>query len=96
MNEIDHYSKNRIEINSLHDLCLCRNGVAGGNRQLHTVVLRPPVMYGEYDPWYVIAGLRTAHSRDDKTLHRVGDGTGRLQTAYVGNVAWAHLCAARL
>ena len=53
-------------------------------------------MYGEFDPWYVISALKSAGgSRQNGTLTRVGDGTARLQTAYVGNVAWAHLCATR-
>jgi len=52
-------------------------------------------MYGEYDPWYVVSALRSARQSQDGSLVRVGDGSARIQTAYVGNVAWAHLCAAR-
>lgn len=62
---------------------------------LHTLSLRPPVMYGEFDPWYVVSALKSAARRPDGSLVSVGDGSARLQTAYVGNVAWAHVCAAR-
>jgi nucleoside-diphosphate-sugar epimerase len=67
----------------------------GDGSVLHTLSLRPPVMYGEHDPWYVVSALRAARDRQDGSLIRIGDGSARLQTAYVGNVAWAHLCAAR-
>lgn len=59
---------------------------------LHTLVVRPTIMYGELDPWYVVSGLRAAHRRGGILLP-VGDGTARMQVSYAGNVAWAHLCA---
>ena len=59
---------------------------------LHTLVLRPTVMYGELDPWYVVAGLRSAR-RHGGILLPVGNGRALMQVSYAGNVAWAHLCA---
>ena len=49
-------------------------------------------MYGEGDPYYVTSGLRSA-SLHGGQLVRVGRGSALFQQAYVGNVAWAHLCA---
>ena len=64
----------------------------GDGSVLHTLVLRPTIMYGELDPWYVVSGLRAARRRGGILLP-VGDGRARLQVSYAGNVAWAHLCA---
>lgn len=66
----------------------------GNGSRLHTVCLRPNVMYGEGDPYYVINGLKAAKSNGG-ILTPVGDGSAKFQQAYVGNVAWAHLCALR-
>lgn len=51
-------------------------------------------MYGEGDPYYITGGLRTAQ-KTFRTLIRVGDGNALFQPAYVGNTAWAFLCADR-
>ena len=51
-------------------------------------------MYGEEDPHYVINGLRNA-AKSGNTLIQVGDGTAKFQPVYVGNTAWAFLCADR-
>ena len=64
---------------------------AGDGSVLHTLVLRPTVMYGELDPWFVVSGLQAAH-RSGGILLPVGDGRARMQVSYVGNVSWAHLC----
>jgi len=71
----------------------CCADFTGDGSVLHTLVLRPTVMYGELDPWYVVSGLRAAQ-RHGGILLPVGDGTARMQVSYAGNVAWAHLCAA--
>ena len=68
-----------------------RCGLTGDGSVLHTLVLRPTVMYGELDPWYVVSGLQAAHSNGGILLP-VGDGRARMQVSYAGNVAWAHLC----
>lgn len=49
-------------------------------------------MYGEQDPYYVINGLRNA-AKSGNTLIQVGDGTAKFQPVYVGNTAWAFICA---
>ena len=59
---------------------------------LNTVSLRANVMYGEEDPYYVTNGLRNA-AKSGKILFQVGDGTAKFQPVYVGNTAWAFLCA---
>lgn len=61
--------------------------------KLRTLALRPNVMYGELDPYYVTNGLRSAKTNEG-ILTRVGDGSALFQQAYVGNVAWAHVLAA--
>ncbi|ELU09823.1 hypothetical protein CAPTEDRAFT_109619 [Capitella teleta] len=64
----------------------------GNFKQLSTVALRPNVMYGELDPYYVTNGLKSA-SNQGGTLPRVGNGRALFQQAYAGNVAWAHVLA---
>lgn len=54
--------------------------------------LRANVMYGEGDPYYVANGLRSAHGSGG-TLYQVGDGSALFQPVYVGNTAWAFICA---
>jgi hypothetical protein len=49
-------------------------------------------MYGEEDAQYVIKVMRIAASTGG-TLIRLGNGSARSQHAYVGNVAWAFVCA---
>ena len=56
------------------------------------MALRPNVMYGEGDPYYVTNGLLDAN-KNDGVLARVGDGSAKFQQAYVGNMAWAHVVA---
>ncbi|XP_034240229.1 3 beta-hydroxysteroid dehydrogenase/Delta 5--_4-isomerase [Thrips palmi] len=61
---------------------------------LRTVALRPPLLYGEEDHSLVPALLRLAKLCDN-TLLQLGGAANRQQHAYVGNVAWAHVCAGR-
>ena len=49
-------------------------------------------MYGEEDPYYVTNGLRNA-AKSGNILLQVGDGTAKFQPSYVGNAAWAFICA---
>lgn len=51
-------------------------------------------MYGEGDPYYITNGLRSAQKMS-RTLIRVGNGSALFQPVYVGNTAWAFLCADR-
>ena len=60
---------------------------------MSTVSLRPNVMYGELDPYYITNGLQRAR-QNKGILVRVGDGSALFQQAYAGNVAWAHVAAA--
>lgn len=49
-------------------------------------------MYGELDPYYVTNGLQSA--KDNRgILYQVGDGRSQFQQTYVGNTAWAFVCA---
>ncbi|CAG2253676.1 unnamed protein product [Mytilus edulis] len=65
----------------------CKNG-----RYLKTAILRANVMYGELDPYYVTNGLQSAKANNN-VLYQVGNGTAKFQQTYVGNSAWAFICA---
>ncbi len=52
-------------------------------------------MYGEGDPFQVTSGLRDAMNNAG-ILTRIGSGITKLQYAYVGNVAWAHIAAMKV
>ncbi|XP_033748087.1 3 beta-hydroxysteroid dehydrogenase/Delta 5--_4-isomerase type 4-like [Pecten maximus] len=67
----------------------CANG-----KSLWTMSLRANVMYGEEDPFYVTSGLRSAASNRGRLI-QVGDGQSKFQQVYVGNTAWAFVCADR-
>ena len=56
--------------------CVSRAGDDTG--RLHTLALRPNVMYGEEDPFYVTSGLRSAEQHGG-CLTRVGDGGALFQ-----------------
>ncbi|CAL1542785.1 unnamed protein product [Lymnaea stagnalis] len=60
--------------------------------QLQTAVLRANVCYGELDQSYVTNALRMAE-QNKGVLYQVGDGSAMFQQAYVGNTAWAFVCA---
>lgn len=70
----------------------CRPLANGNGQTLHTLSLRPTVMYGEGDPYFVTSMLKQASSRKG-TLPRLGSGQALFQCSYVGNIAWAHVCA---
>lgn len=67
--------------------------LAANGGALRTCVVRPCGMYGEGDPYNVSATIRMA--RRGLLRFRMGDGRARFQHVYVGNVAHAHLVAAR-
>jgi len=60
--------------------------------ELRTTVIRPCSIFGERDPYHVPPLLEMARRG---LLFRVGNGKSRSQHVYVGNVAHAHLLAAR-
>jgi nucleoside-diphosphate-sugar epimerase len=64
-----------------------------GLEPLWTCSIRPCGMFGERDPYHV--GSLLAMARKGRMLFRVGSGRARFQHVYVGNVAHAHLLAAR-
>ncbi|XP_064651239.1 3 beta-hydroxysteroid dehydrogenase/Delta 5--_4-isomerase type 4-like [Lineus longissimus] len=63
-----------------------------GNGALHTITLRPNVMYGEQDPHYIVKALEGARTRNG-VLQRFGSPDSKFQHAYAGNAAWAHISA---
>jgi nucleoside-diphosphate-sugar epimerase len=66
---------------------------SGGAPLLRTCVLRPCGMYGEADPYHVSEFARVLEARG--LPFRIGSGRAVFQHVYVGNVAHAHLLAAR-
>jgi len=75
-----------------HCNILAINIFTGVDQCLHTIALRPPIMYGEGDPYYVTYGLKRA-IENNGVLQRIGNEKNLLEQAYVGNVAWAHISA---
>ncbi|KAJ8312445.1 hypothetical protein KUTeg_002917, partial [Tegillarca granosa] len=59
---------------------------------LHTVTLLPLTMFGELDTNLITKALGTAKSNHG-VLQRVGNGKALAQFVYVGNVAFAFVCA---
>jgi len=59
---------------------------------IQTVVLRPTVMYGEQDPYFVPKALKMA-AVNGGVFPRIGNGTALMQQTYVGNAAAAHVAA---
>jgi nucleoside-diphosphate-sugar epimerase len=60
---------------------------------LKTCAIRPCGMFGEGDPYHVSSLLRMAQK--GRLLYRIGDGKALFQHVYVGNVAHAHVLAAK-
>ncbi|KAI8782543.1 3 beta-hydroxysteroid dehydrogenase [Biomphalaria glabrata] len=61
-------------------------------KHVQSVILRANVCYGELDTSYVTNALRSAE-KNKGILQQIGDGTAMFQQAYVGNTAWAFVCA---
>ncbi|XP_067650338.1 3 beta-hydroxysteroid dehydrogenase/Delta 5--_4-isomerase type 2-like isoform X2 [Haliotis asinina] len=62
--------------------------------RFQTVSLRPTVFFGELDSHYIPSVLKMAH-RNGGVLVQIGNGSSLYQHTYVGNVAWAFICAER-
>jgi sterol-4alpha-carboxylate 3-dehydrogenase (decarboxylating) len=60
--------------------------------ELKTVVLRPSDIYGEEDPYHMDSLINMAKSG---FYVKLGNGSARTQHVYVGNIAHAHLLAAK-
>ncbi|MCR9096480.1 MAG: NAD-dependent epimerase/dehydratase family protein [bacterium] len=67
--------------------------LAADDATLRTCALRPCGLFGEGDPYHVANVLDVLEK--DGLPFRIGDGTARFQHVYVGNVAHAHVLAAR-
>lgn len=63
-----------------------------GARSLRTLAIRPCFVFGEGDPYHIAPLIEMA---ERGRLIRIGDGSARCQWSYVGNVAHAHVLAAR-
>ncbi len=63
-----------------------------GSRGLRTCILRPADVWGELDPYHIGSLIKMAKGG---FYVRLGDGTTKSQHVYVGNMAWAHLLAAK-
>ncbi len=59
---------------------------------LRTCVLRPSDIYGEGDPYHIPPLIKMAKSG---FYVRIGDGSAKSQHVYVGNMAHAHILAAK-
>ena len=57
----------------------------GDGSVLHTLSLRPNVMYGELDPYYVTSGLVSA-KQNNGTLLRIGNGTAKFQQVRISSL----------
>ncbi|GFG32093.1 hypothetical protein Cfor_06863 [Coptotermes formosanus] len=66
--------------------------LANGRGRLHTVALRPTLLYGEQDPRLVTSLIHLSEKMDGSLVRFAGTG-GLQQFTYVGNAAWAHLRA---
>ena len=63
-----------------------------GSPDLKTCILRPSDIYGEADPYHMDALIDMAKSG---FYVRLGNGTSKCQHVYVGNMAHAHVLAAK-
>ncbi|KAI1292310.1 3 beta-hydroxysteroid dehydrogenase/Delta 5--_4-isomerase type 4 [Halotydeus destructor] len=63
-----------------------------GSAKLRTLILRPSVLYGEQDP-YFITGVLQMTKENKGTLLRLNNIFTRCQLTYAGNAAWACLKA---
>jgi nucleoside-diphosphate-sugar epimerase len=66
--------------------------VKANNNSLKTCVLRPSDIYGEADPYHIGSLVNMAKGG---FYVRLGNGSAKCQHIYVGNIAHAHLQAAR-
>jgi sterol-4alpha-carboxylate 3-dehydrogenase (decarboxylating) len=62
------------------------------NNGLRTCALRPADIWGEGDPYHIPPLIEMAKSG---FYTRIGNGKARNQHVYAGNVAWAHVLAAK-
>jgi len=61
------------------------------NAKIRTCALRPRAVYGENDPYVFTNFIKVASS--GMFVVKIGDGTAVADHIYVGNAAYAHICA---
>ena len=66
--------------------------IQANNNSLKTCVLRPSDVYGEGDPYHIDSLINMAKTG---FYVRLGNGTSKCQHVYVGNMAHAHILAAK-
>lgn len=69
-----------------------RKVVEANEKKLKTCVLRPSDIYGEEDPYHIGSLIDMARTG---FYIRLGNGKSRCQHVYVGNMAYAHVLAAK-
>jgi nucleoside-diphosphate-sugar epimerase len=73
--------------------CLAEQYVLAANSErFRTCALRPADIWGEGDPYHILPLIQMAKSG---FYTRIGDGTALSQHVYSGNMAWAHVLAAK-
>lgn len=84
---LDHYSKSKYQAELI--VGKANNRILGnGYDRMRTIILRPTLLYGEQDKYYIVMALKWA--KDFKgTLFKIDNIYTRLQWCYVGNAAWA-------
>jgi nucleoside-diphosphate-sugar epimerase len=71
-----------------------RNGIIKKKEDvLHSCVLRPCGLFGDGDPYHVSSFIKMAQK--GRLTFRIGSGRALFQHVYVGNVAHAHVLAAK-
>ena len=63
-----------------------------GTREMTTCALRPADIYGEGDPYHIGSLINMARGG---FYVRLGNGSAKSQHVYAGNMAWAHVLAAK-
>lgn len=86
------YARGRVRAEEL--VLEAHNGPTQAGTRLRTVVLRPPLLYGEGDRAFVPYVLRLARAGAN-TMPSFGNPDAFQQAAYVGNAAAAHVMALR-
>lgn len=66
--------------------------LSNGIGELLTTSIRPTVIYGEEDP-YFFPTLASVTRKTGGIIPKILGAGGKHQMTYVGNVAWAHICA---
>lgn len=67
--------------------------LADGSAKLLTCVLRPTTFYGEQDKHFITRIMTIAKLYGNSKIQKVRSTDERLQTTYVGNIAYAHVIA---